>query len=194
MMKLFESVDSNLVSVRARVSYKVVLALYLLALLWLVLFKFSLSLSIVEYPIRTLNLIPFADASKDNLSEMFFNLIAFIPLGLLLNVSLKQANLWRKLAVVFSISFAVEMIQLILVIGITDITDVITNTAGGFFGLLFYDLGNRYITKEKLDCFIATASAILLISLIGMLLTGTVKLHLDPPDGHMPLGREEPTQ
>jgi glycopeptide antibiotics resistance protein len=53
---------------------KTLLALYLLILLWLVLFKFSLDLSsVLDYQTRSLNLIPFADFSRNSLREMIFN-------------------------------------------------------------------------------------------------------------------------
>ena len=35
----------------------------------------------------------------------------------------------------FAFSLAVEIIQFALAIGVTDITDIITNTLGGFIGL-----------------------------------------------------------
>ncbi|HEX9503339.1 MAG TPA: VanZ family protein [Patescibacteria group bacterium] len=75
---------------------KTLLALYLLILLWLVLFKFSLDLSsVLDYQTRSLNLIPFADFSRNSLREMIFNFAVFIPFGLLLSVNLKRANFWR---------------------------------------------------------------------------------------------------
>ncbi|EFH84437.1 VanZ family protein [Ktedonobacter racemifer] len=146
---------------------KTLLALYLLILLWLVLFKFSFNLSsVLDYQTRSLNLIPFAGASRDNLREMIYNFVVFIPFGLLLSVNLKRANFWRKLAFVFIFSLAAEMIQFVFAIGATDITDVITNTFGGFLGLILYDLSNKYVDNEKLDRFIVVAGTILLILFI----------------------------
>jgi len=191
MAKMLKFVTFNLTSMRARALYKAVLALYLFVLLWLVLFKFSLDLSVTEYPARTLNLIPFAGIPNDNLSETILNFITFIPLGLLLSVCLQQAELWRKLTLIFVLSLVVEAIQFIFIIGIADITDLATNTAGGFLGLLLYAAGNRHITKERLDRFIATTSTILLTSLLGILLTGTVRFLTSPPGGTMPVERFE---
>jgi glycopeptide antibiotics resistance protein len=71
-------------------------------LLWLVLFKLSLDVpSVLDYQMRSLNLIPFAGFSRGNSRQMIDNLVVFIPLGLLLSVNIKRANLWRKLAFVF---------------------------------------------------------------------------------------------
>ena len=146
---------------------KAVLALYLLTLLWLVLFKFSYDLAgiVFEHQARSLNLIPFAGYSQ-GLREMIDNLVVFIPFGLLLGVVFKQTGFWQKLAFIFTFSIGVEIIQFVLAIGRTDITDVITNTLGGLVGLSLYRLGSKYIDPKKLDWFIVVAGAILLIALI----------------------------
>jgi glycopeptide antibiotics resistance protein len=150
---------------------KALLALYLLILLWLVLFKFTFNLSsLFDYQTRSINLIPFAGAFmanvRGNLREMIYNCVVFVPFGLLLSVNCKRAGFWRKLAYVFVFSFAVEMAQFIFAIGITDITDLVTNTFGGFLGLIVYDLSNKYISSEKLDRFIVLAGVILLVLFI----------------------------
>lgn len=147
---------------------KTVLALYLLALLWLVLFKFSFDLSgvLLDHQTRSLNLIPFADYSQGNLQEMVNNFLVFIPFGLLLGVVLKQFSLWRKLAFIFIFSFSAEILQFVFAIGRTDITDVIANAFGGFVGLMLYSLGNKYIDSKKLDWFIVVTSAIFLVVFI----------------------------
>ena len=101
--------------------------------------------------------------SQSNLREMLDNLIVFIPFGLLLSVNFKRITVWQKLTYVFIFSVAVEMIQFILSIGVADITDVIMNTLGGFFGLMIYSLGNTFIKNEKLDWIIVVVNTILLV-------------------------------
>jgi glycopeptide antibiotics resistance protein len=163
---------------------RTLLALYLLILLWLVLFKFSLDLSsVLDYQTRSLNLIPFADISRHNVRETIYNFVVFIPFGLLLSVNLKRATFWRRLAIIFLFSLAVETIQFVFAIGVTDITDVITNTFGGFLGLILYYVINRYVDTEKLDRFIIVASTILLvlfIVLLGILLSRNFQYHSPP--------------
>jgi glycopeptide antibiotics resistance protein len=151
-----------------KVLSRALLALYLLVLSWLVLFKFSYDLFsvLLDYQTRSLDLIPLADALRGNLRETIDNFVIFIPFGLLLGVNLKRANFWRKLALVFIFSLAAEMIQFVFAIGRTDVTDVITNTLGGFVGLMLYDLSKKYVDSEKLDRFIVIAGTILLILLI----------------------------
>lgn len=149
---------------------KTVLALYLLTLLWLVLFKFSYNLPAVllDHQTRSLNLIPFADLSRGNPREVIDNLIVFIPFGLLLGVNFKQVNFWRRLAFIFIFSLTAETIQFVLAIGATDVTDAITNTSGGFLGLVLYDLDKKYIDNKKLDGCIVAAGMIFLILLISL--------------------------
>lgn len=143
---------------------RALLALYLLTLGWLVLFKFSFDFAavILDHQARSLNLIPFVDISRETLD----NLIVFIPFGLLLGINLKQTSFWRKLSIILIFSLAAEVIQFILAIGATDITDVIMNTSGGLLGLALYGFAQKYIDSKKLDLFITVVGAILLISLV----------------------------
>lgn len=147
---------------------KIVLALYLLILLWLVLFKFSYDLSgvLFGHQFSSLNLVPFANYSQGNWREMIDNFAVFIPFGLLLGVIFKQISTWRKLAFIFAFSLTAEIMQFALAIGRTDITDLITNTLGGLVGLGLYNLGSKYIDAKKLDLFIVAVGTILLIVLI----------------------------
>ena len=158
---------------------KTLLAVYLLALLWLVLFKLSFSISAaIHQQARGFHPIPFAGASRSDVREMILNVVVFIPFGVLLSVNLKRATFWRKLASVFVFSLAVETIQFILAIGITDATDVITNTLGGFLGLALYDTAKKRIDDEKLDRFMLILGTILLIGCIapiGFLFTHHVR-------------------
>lgn len=131
---------------------KTVLIVYLLFLLWLVLFKFSLHIfETFDFHIRGLSLIPFAEVTQNNWRDIVYNFLFFIPFGLLLSVSLKRATFRRKLGYIFFFSLAVEIIQFIFAIGITDITDVIANTAGGLVGLALYSLNHKHFDSKKLD-------------------------------------------
>ncbi|WP_031526528.1 VanZ family protein [Dyadobacter crusticola] len=144
------------------------LAIYLVALIWLVLFKLTFSIPyLLDGANRTLNLIPFgAPAIKNgriNYGEMIMNCVMFIPFGLLLSASFKKARFWPKLAIILAFSFVVELLQYLFAIGATDITDIITNTLGGFIGLQLYDLSNKYISSRNLDCTIIVLGILLLL-------------------------------
>jgi glycopeptide antibiotics resistance protein len=149
------------------------LVLYLVTLTWLVLFKLTFDISrILNYHHRSLNLIPFAAPKIVNgridFSEVILNCVFFIPFGLLLNVNFKKVGFLPKLAFILVFSFTAELIQFIFAIGATDITDVISNTAGGFLGLKLYDLSNKYINTEKLDRVIISVGTLLFVLFISM--------------------------
>jgi glycopeptide antibiotics resistance protein len=145
---------------------KILLALYSLLLLWLVFLKLSLDIpAVLSIHLRSLNLIPFAGSSVGS-AEMIANVVVFIPLGLLLSVNFKRTHFWRKFIYVLCLSLTVEIIQFVLAIGITDITDVITNTLGGFLGLALYNLGKAHADEEKLDGFIVVVGAVLVVLFI----------------------------
>ena len=132
------------------------LVIYLLVLIWLVLFKLSYNISaVLDRQNSGLNLIPFAAPQivngRINYAEMIYNCIFFIPFGLLLHVNFKRIPFLPKLASIAAFSLTAELIQYLFAIGVTDITDLITNTLGGFLGLKLYDLINKYIPHEKLD-------------------------------------------
>jgi glycopeptide antibiotics resistance protein len=147
------------------------LALYLGVLIWLVLFKLQYNiLSVFNYHHRSLNLNPFTFPLKlngsINFGELIDNVIIFIPFGVLLNVNFKKVRFLPKFALILVFSITCELIQFIFAIGATDITDVITNTVGGFIGLELYSLINKYINNKKLDRVIIFVGTLLLILLI----------------------------
>jgi glycopeptide antibiotics resistance protein len=170
---------------------KILLALYLAILLWLVLFKFSFDLSsVLDHSTRSLNLIPFIGSSRGSLREMVYNFAVFIPLGLLLYVNLKRAGFWQKLALIFIFSLAVEIVQFVFAIGAADVTDIVTNTSGGLLGLVLYDLAKKCVDNQKLDQFITIAGAALialLILFLGILSSNGVRYQSAPSnEDHRP--------
>ena len=147
---------------------RVLLALYLLTLLWLTLFKLSYDIPsiLANYQTRSLNLIPFVTYGQTGISETVSNFVTFIPFGLLLSLNFKKAALWRLLIVVFGFSVAVEALQFILAIGTTDVTDVVTNTFGGLVGIVLYRLANKIVKGEILDRIIIAVGLTLFVAFI----------------------------
>jgi len=154
-------------STKMRNIYKIVFGLYLFALLWLLLFKFSSDIISVlaNLHIRELNLIPFAGYSQ-SAREMIDNVIVFIPFGILLGVNVKSFTFWQKLSIIGAVSLSVEILQYIFAIGVTDITDLITNTAGGLMGLGIYALGSKYANNRIFDLCANIIIAALVLSII----------------------------
>lgn len=150
---------------------RAVVIVYLLTLTWLVLFKLTFHFSaILQYHHRSLNLVPFAAPSivngEINNGEMIANCLIFIPFGLLLCTNFKNLRAGTKLFIIFSYSLAAEILQYLLAIGATDITDLITNTSGGAIGLILYATTNRYIPTKKLDRAIHIAGGLIFLVFI----------------------------
>ena len=140
----------------------ILFAAYLLILLWLVLFKLSYHPFAVirDFKIQSLNLVPFTYPRK---SELISNIIAFIPFGVMLGINFKEAAFWKKLSVIFAVSLLLEIIQYVLAIGVTDITDLIMNTLGGLVGLAAYVSVSRDNDGGYIDrCILAAGTLILL--------------------------------
>lgn len=179
---------------------KITISLYLLVLVWLVLFKFSVDLpaALTDNNMRILNLVPFADYSSGNIKELIYNFLVFIPFGLFLSTQLKQANIWQRLAVIFAFSFGAETIQYMFALGAADITDVISNTSGGLAGLLLYNLCRKYFQEKDVDNFVVTAGAVLLVSsvlLLGVLFVNGVRFKsAHQPSAHPDFQRNIPSR
>lgn len=126
--------------------------IYLLLLTWIIVFKFRLDFSSLKH-IQSINLIPFkANSVVNGMKETFINLILFVPLGMYLQFLLKKNF---KLIIIFLISFIFEVMQYILCIGVSDITDIIMNFIGGVLGIILmlflYKKLSKIIEKNKLE-------------------------------------------
>jgi len=147
---------------------RAVLLVYLFVLLWLILFKFSSDIASVlhNYQSRSLNLIPFAHSSRSSIREAVENVLVFIPLGILLGINFKRVAFRKMLVLIILLSIGAEILQGILAIGATDITDVLTNSLGGFVGLILYDTTANHSNTEEIDRIIVITSAMLLIAFV----------------------------
>ena len=123
---------------------------YLAALTWIILFKMAVSFDTIDHGI----LIPFKGAmitnGRINFSEMIDNILVFCPFGIYIGVLYRRWNLSEKVLSFFSVSLIYEVLQYVLAIGRSDITDVIMNTVGGIVGLLIYSLLNKICRNERM--------------------------------------------
>jgi len=120
---------------------KILLVIYIILLSWLVLFKLGFSFSGIRR-IREINLIPFR---YDNVIEgdlywlePLFNMIAFLPFGILLRKL--DCDIKCGFSIFLLVSLFFEIIQYILSIGVSDITDIITNVIGGVLGMVMINI------------------------------------------------------
>ena len=154
---------------------RILFAVYFLILVWILLFKMSFSLDEL-YKNRSINLIPFMGSVIVNgriyINEIIDNILVFIPLGIYICMLKEDWSILRKISVGFFISLGIEVLQFILAIGATDITDLIGNTLGGIIGIgVFYLFSKLFKNKtNKIINILALIVTILLVSMISILL------------------------
>ncbi|EPN9336289.1 VanZ family protein [Enterococcus faecalis] len=151
-----------------------VFGLYIIFLIWVVLFKLAVSYSDILNQIgsqsRNINFIPFGQSNIVNGSigwkEIIYNIVIFLPFGVLLNVVLKKWSMKKQIMLMFCFSLSMESLQFIFKLGATDITDLLMNTLGGVVGIAIYSLLRRYISENALDRFWIISGLVTLIFLI----------------------------
>ena len=155
------------------------LIFYIMALVWIVLFKFQFSLGQLDR-FRGVNLIPFAGSvivnGKIDFSEIIQNGLAFVPFGILISSLWKEKTVLTKIAPVLGVSLIFEILQFILAVGASDITDLIMNTLGGIVGIGIYFIFSK-IFKSKCDKIINTISlccAILLFLFLAFVIVSNL--------------------
>lgn len=140
-----------------------VFGLYILLLIWLILFKFNINLTDLGY-IRNVNLIPFKESLIINghldISEIIYNVLVFVPLGVYINIFTPKLPFIIKILPSLFLSLLLETLQFIFAIGASDITDVISNTVGGFLGIILFFLLKK-LFREKF---------ISIVNLIGLMI------------------------
>lgn len=141
------------------------MAVYLLILTWIILFKMQFSIQGLVHS-RSINLIPFHESVIVNnsirFSEIFDNVLIFIPFGIFISILKSNGCFLKKTALIASVSLFYEVMQFIFAIGASDITDVIGNTLGGIIGITIYFILHRlFKTDSKLN------KIINIIALIG---------------------------
>ena len=159
-----------------RINYLVpfLFAIYIALLVWIILLKLQFSISELD-TIRKINLIPFhydnGIGIEFHLKEVMENIVVFIPFGIYLSMINNVRSFKAKSLLIFAASLTLEVVQYILAIGSTDITDLITNTCGGMFGIFIYELATKiFRSKRRVDCIITTLTAIVTIAVGSMLM------------------------
>ena len=159
----------------------VLFTIYLIALSWILLFKLGVHFSNMGNS-RSINLIPFREFlilnGKIDFAEMIMNVVIFVPLGIYAGIVFKRWLTGKQLFLFFLISLIIEGIQLILALGVFDITDIINNTLGGIIGLMIYK-GIEKVFKnsgkaQKFINLLATIGTFLMILFLFLLKTNNL--------------------
>ena len=130
---------NNLLNQMVRISF----VLYIFLLTWIIVFKFRINIRNLRY-LSAINLIPF---KENDLKEILINIFLFIPYGMYLRELTKKKSL--TVGIIILTSFIFEVLQYILHIGISDITDVMMNTLGGMVGILLISILEKKRENSK---------------------------------------------
>ncbi len=151
----------------------IVFGIYMFLLCWLVLFKFATNIEEIPH-MRGVNLIPFYSGTENvfHFKEVLYNVLVFVPAGYYLTAFGSEKSPVLGVIGTTLLSLFFEITQWIFAIGATDITDVITNTLGGFSGmLLFFIMGRIFRNRRvKIINILGIAIEVLGCLLLGILL------------------------
>jgi glycopeptide antibiotics resistance protein len=120
-------------------------AVYLLLVAWTVLWKLHVPYIGGDW-MRAIKLVPFVSGGGFGASapaEVAANLFLFIPFGLYLGMLAGSWSVWKSVATMAAASLTLEVVQYLLALGSSDITDVIVNTAGGIGGMAILAIVRR---------------------------------------------------
>lgn len=159
----------------------ILFGIYLVVLIWIILFKMEFSFTYL-YSTREINLIPFGDSVIINnrvyLSEIYMNIIAFIPFGVYIAMLKPNWNFIKKVAPIALTSLLIEILQFTFAIGAADITDFIGNTLGGVIGLVIYlivyKLFKANIKVNKVFNIIALIGTIAFMVFVGLIFLANI--------------------
>lgn len=147
--------------------------LYLVILVWIILFKMQFAIHDIDH-LRSINLIPFyystSVGEQFHIKEVTDNFLIFIPFGILLPMLASKMKLRNKILIIFGTSLVFEMMQYVLSIGSTDVSDLITNVSGGVVGIALYTLFLRAVKdKQKADTIISVIGGIAAFLFLGLM-------------------------
>lgn len=134
----------------------VLFIIYVLALIWLVLFKLQFSFDQIDR-VRVINMIPL---NKSVFFEVYNNIRIFVPLGIYICMLKSKWSFMKKLLSIIGFTLAFEIIQFVFAIGRSDITDILANTLGGTIGIGIYELLFK-ILKHRTNKFINILALVL---------------------------------
>ena len=116
------------------------------------MFKLGFSIRGLD-TIRSVNLIPFYYENEIggnfHLKEVLENVAIFVPFGIYLGMLKYGKDFKIRCVILFLASLILEVLQYVLAVGKTDITDVITNTCGGILGIFIYWMVVKIFRDEK---------------------------------------------
>jgi glycopeptide antibiotics resistance protein len=133
---------------------------YIFIVLWLTVLHRSLSISNAQLdPLWSYKEWLAGDTDLGN--EILANIAMFVPFGFMLSAVLPKRRFIIPAAIVFSL--AIETLQLVLMRGLFEWDDVISNTIGAAIGVLLFQTVIRFVVEKHRITIITSISAAFLI-------------------------------
>lgn len=150
----------------------ILFGVYIFLLVWIILLKMGVSIGELDH-IRSINLIPFHYDNETNTAyhvrEVVENVLVFVPFGIYLSMIVTKMPAWKRILLMGGVSLGLEVMQYVLAVGCSDITDVITNTCGGALGVGFYWLLLKmFKNKRVVDGVITALAGVATVAFVGL--------------------------
>ena len=137
------------------------LFIYIFIVLWITVLHRSLRISNAQLdPLWSYKEWFNGDAELGN--EILANMAMFVPFGFMLSVVLPKRRFIIPVAIVFSLT--IETLQLVLMRGLFEWDDVISNTIGAAVGVLLFQTVNKLIAEKHRITIITSISAAFMIA------------------------------
>ena len=144
-------------------------ALYLALLAWIVMWKLEVPyLGMGE--LRQVKLVPFVSDACNGASapsEVVANVVFFVPFGLYLGLLAPAWPWWKATIAIAGASLTLEVAQYALAVGSSDVTDLVTNTAGGLIGLALLAIVRRRLGERTVAAMTRVLSGLTVVTLIA---------------------------
>ena len=128
-----------------------------------------------RYRVDSLNLIPFADWNVDRsgmVRDILLNVILFFPFGFLIQMWFQKNRFnWCSVLIPLACSLLIEVLQYAYQLGVSDVTDLISNTIGAACGAAVYLLFNTIFKRHKTKFNKVLLVLLLLIALVNFCLS-----------------------
>ena len=166
---------------------KILFALYLILLVWVVIFKCNIAISLTGgyLYLKTITIqerfllymVPFQNGITKWYSDTILNVIVFIPMGLYVSYFIKHKKFLKALLISFGASLFIEVFQLFTLMGSYQSEDLIVNTLGGIIGYLIYKL--IYKDTPRRMCVFNIISLVVLILIVPVVIYAIVNTILN---------------
>ena len=152
---------------------------YLALLTWVVLWKLEIPF-VGDGTERQVKLVPFVATARAGASapvEVLANVLIFVPFGGYLALLAPSTRWWRLAATIAGASLTFEIVQYLLAVGRSDLSDVVANTAGGVLGLALVGLVRLRWRDETRTVMTRTCGAVTVLSVAAVGLFVVSPLH-----------------